>query len=84
MLSKKETYKYLDIFEVDTIKQEEMKEKIENNTSGEQENYSKLGTILKVDKERNGGSGLTGIEDSIDKTSQKLHKKEHRKTDYSD
>ena len=35
----KETYKYLDILEADTIKQVEMKEKLRKNISGEPENY---------------------------------------------
>ena len=35
--AEKETYKYLGILEADTIKQEERKEKIRNNISGEPE-----------------------------------------------
>ena len=41
MLGEKETYKYLGMLEVDTIKQEEMKEKNEKNISRERESYSK-------------------------------------------
>ena len=38
-----ETYKYLRIFEADTIKHAEMKEKhLKKNASEERENYSKL------------------------------------------
>ena len=41
-LREKETYKYLGILEVDTIKQVEMKEKIKKrNISGELESYSR-------------------------------------------
>ena len=35
MLGEKETYKYLEMLETDTIKQEEMKEKIKARTSQE-------------------------------------------------
>ena len=37
----KETYKYLGILEVDTIKQVEMKNKLRKNISGEPESYSR-------------------------------------------
>ena len=41
-LGEKETYKYMGILEVDTIKQVEMKEKkLKRNNSGERRNYSK-------------------------------------------
>ena len=40
-LREKETYKYLDILEADTIKQEEMKEKLRKNISGELESNSR-------------------------------------------
>ena len=40
-LGEKETYKYLGIVEVDTIKHAEMKEKIKEDTPGERETYSK-------------------------------------------
>ena len=40
-LGEKETYKYLGILETDAITQEEMKEKLRKNISGELENYSK-------------------------------------------
>ena len=36
-----ETYKYLGILEADTIKQVEMKHKIQKNISGELESYSR-------------------------------------------
>ena len=39
MLRENETYKYLGILEVDTIKQVKMKEKIQKSTSGEPEHY---------------------------------------------
>ena len=41
MPREKETYKYLEILEVDTIKQMEMKEIIRNIISGEPESYSR-------------------------------------------
>ena len=40
-LAENETYKYLGIMKADTIKQVEMKNKIQNNISGELENYSR-------------------------------------------
>ena len=39
-LAENETYKYLGILVTDTIKQVEMKNKIQKNISGELENYS--------------------------------------------
>ena len=47
-LGKKKTCKYLGLLEADTIKHAEMKEKIEKNTSGERENYSKLNHITEI------------------------------------
>ena len=44
-LGEKETYKYLGISEADTIKQQEMKEKIKKTISEEPENYSRLNSI---------------------------------------
>ena len=41
-----ETYKYLEIWEADTIKQEEIKEK--KIISGEEENYSKTNLIERI------------------------------------
>ena len=41
MFGEKETYKYLEILDVDTIKHPDMK-KIQRNTPGELANYSKL------------------------------------------
>ena len=42
----KETYKYLEILEADTIRQVEMKEKkLKKSISGERENYSKQNYI---------------------------------------
>ena len=40
-LREKETYKYFDILEADTIKQVEMREKLKENISGELESYSR-------------------------------------------
>ena len=40
-LGEKETYKYLGILEADIIKQEETKEKIRKNISGEPDSYSR-------------------------------------------
>ena len=48
-LREKETYKYLGILEVDTIKQVEMKEKnLKKNTPEERENYSKPNYIAEI------------------------------------
>ena len=47
-LGENETYKYLGIFEADTIKQVEMKNKIPKNTSGELENYSKQNSLAET------------------------------------
>ena len=44
-LAKKQTYKYLEILEADTIKQVEMKTKLKNNITGELENYSRQNPI---------------------------------------
>ena len=42
------TYKYLGILEADTIKQEEMKDKIKNNISGELENYLRQKSLVET------------------------------------
>ena len=48
---KKETYKYLGIFEAVTVKQAEMKEKqIKMNTTGERENISKPNYIAEISR----------------------------------
>ena len=47
-LGEKETYKYLGILEADTIKQEEMKEKLRKNISGEPESYSRQNYITET------------------------------------
>ena len=45
----KETNKYLEILEVDTIKHAEIREKIKKrNTSGKRENYSKPNYIAEI------------------------------------
>ena len=48
MFWEKETYKYLEKLEVDTIKQEEVTEKIFKNTPGELENYSKQNSVAEI------------------------------------
>ena len=49
MLGEKETYKYLEILEANTIKHAEMKEKIKRkNTSGERINYSKPNNMAEI------------------------------------
>ena len=49
MLGEKESYKYLGILEVGTIKKVEMKEKIlKNSISGEWENYLKPNNIAEI------------------------------------
>ena len=50
--SEKETCKYLGIFEADTIKQQEMKEKISKNISEEPENYSRQNYITGIIQKR--------------------------------
>ena len=47
-LGKKEKYKYLGIFEADTIKQEEIKEKNKKSTTDEQENCSKPRSVAEI------------------------------------
>ena len=47
-----ESYKYLGILEVDTIKHAEMNEKIKKNTSWEQENYSKPNFKAEISSKR--------------------------------
>ena len=47
-LAENETYKYLGILEADTIKQAEMKEKIQKNISGELENYSRQNSVAEI------------------------------------
>ena len=44
-LGEKESYKYLEILEADTIKQMEMKKKLKKSVLGEQESYSKQNYI---------------------------------------
>ena len=44
-LAENETYKYLGILEADTIKQVEMKDKIQKNISGELENYTRQNSL---------------------------------------
>ena len=44
----KESYKYLRILDVDTIKQAEMKEKFKKNILGERENCSKSNYIAEI------------------------------------
>ena len=48
MLGEKENYKYSGILEADSIKQAVMKEKSENSTSNEGENFSKARNLIKV------------------------------------
>ena len=48
MLAENETYKYLAILEADTIKQVEMKEKIQKNILGKLENYSRQNSIAEI------------------------------------
>ena len=47
-LGEKKTYKYLGILDGDTIKQEEMKEKLRKNDSEEPESYSKQNCIAET------------------------------------
>ena len=47
-LSEKKNYRYLGILEADNIKQVELKGKIEKNTSGERENYSKPDDLTRI------------------------------------
>ena len=47
-LAESETYKYLGILEADTIKQVEMKDKIQKNISGELENYSRQNSLAET------------------------------------
>ena len=52
-LGEKETYKYLEILEVDTIKRVKIKEKkLKKNTSKERENYSKPNYIVEISSNR--------------------------------
>ena len=44
----KETYKYLGILEAETIRQEEMKEKIRKNISEEPESFSRQNYMTKT------------------------------------
>ena len=48
MLREKETYKYLVILEVDTVKQVKMKEKNEKSISDERENFSEKSSAEKI------------------------------------
>ena len=52
MVEEKETNKYLAIWEADTIKHEEMKEKRKKTTSGERENYTKPNNIAEISSKR--------------------------------
>ena len=47
-LAENETYKYLGILEADTIKQVEMKDKIQKNISGGLENYSRQNSTVET------------------------------------
>ena len=52
MLRENETQEYLRILEADTIKQVEMKERINKNITRELENYSKLNYIAEISSKR--------------------------------
>ena len=47
-LAEKETYRYLGILEADTIKQVEIKNKIQNNISGKLDNYSRQNSLAET------------------------------------
>ena len=63
-----ETYKYLGILEVDTIKQVEMKDKIRKKYLRRQVNYSRQNYVSR----KEGGRGLARIENSVVLTIQRL------------
>ena len=52
MLGVKETNKYLEIFEADTIKEVEMKKKIKDCISDKQENFSKPNFTGRISSKR--------------------------------
>ena len=52
MLGEKETYKYLEILEMDTITQAEIKGKMKKRISGEHENYLRLNYIAEISSTR--------------------------------
>ena len=61
-LREKETYKYLGIFEADTIKQMEMKEKLRKNISGEPESYSRQNYVAETSSKEK----ISGLYPSLD------------------